>query len=132
LPPVFTEKPVLYFTVQPANPVKPCPNRTTRRRAAAEVAVANIEVLPHTNTAAVPFPVQPADAPAPEQPSPNIRHRATVEDANDDDNHPFVSNATVPLPCNPPIHIMFDVMPQRHQDQEDPVNEGGPIEGKTF
>jgi hypothetical protein len=110
--------------------VKPRPKRTTRRPAAADVALANNEVLPRTN-AAVPFPVQPADAPAPEQSSLNVHHRATVEDANDDDNHPFASNAAVPPPRNPPIHIMFDATPQRHQHREDPVDEGGPIEGKT-
>lgn len=106
MPPIFAEKPVLYYsTVQPAaNPVQPGPNRTTRRRAAAEVA--NNEGLPRTDTA-VPFPAQPADAPAPVQPSP------------------------APLPRDPPINVMLDATPQRRQHQEDPVDEGGPIEGKS-
>ena len=105
--------------------MQPGPTRTTRCRAAGEAVNE-----PRTNTAA-PLPVQPTDTPAPVQPSPNARYRATVEDADDDDDYPFVPNATAPLPRNPPIHVIFDATPRRRRHQEDPVDEGGPIEGKS-
>jgi len=105
--------------------VQPGPTRTTRCRAAGEAVNE-----PRTNTAA-PLPVQPTDTPAPVQPSPNARYRATVEDADDDDDYPFVPNATAPLPRNPPIHVIFDATPRRRRHQEDPVDEGGTIEDKS-
>jgi len=113
--------------------VQPGPNRTTRRRAAGGAVNDDDDLhqgLPRTN-AAVPLPTQQADVPAPVQPSLKAHHRATVEDADDDDDYPSVPNATAPLPRNPPIHVMFDTTPRRCRHQEDPVSEGGPIASKS-
>ena len=116
---------MLRSTAQPANAPAPA-QRTTRRRATVEAANGDDERPPHTSTA-VPIPAQSTDAPAPAQPSRNSRYRATVEDADDDDDPPVAQGA-----ANRSIHVTFDTTPQRRRHQEDPVNEGGPIEGKFF
>ena len=116
---------MLCSTAQPANAPAPA-QRTTRRRATVEAANGDDDRPPHTSTA-VPIPAQSTDAPAPAQPSRNSRYRATVEDADDDDDPPVAQGA-----ANRSIHVTFDTTPRRRRHQEDPVNEGGPIEGKFY
>lgn len=120
----------LHSTAQPAvvpAPARVGPSRATRHRAMMEN-VDNNDHLPP----AVPFATQSANVPTPAQPSHNTCYRATVEDADDDNDYPSMPNATVPPPANPSIHVTFNTTP-RHQHQEDlvQVEEGGPIEGKS-
>jgi len=115
---------MLRSTAQPTNAPAPA-RRTTRRRATVVAANGDDECLPRMNTAA-PIPAQSTDAPAPAQPSRNSRYRATVEDADDDDDPPVAQGS-----ANRSIHVTFDTTPGRRRHQEDPVDEGGPIEGKS-
>lgn len=79
----------------------------------------NDDHIARTTNTAVPIPIQSADAPAPAPapPTHNTHHQATVEDAT----------------ARPPTNFasISDTTPQRSRHQEDAVDEGGRMEGKS-
>ena len=91
--------------------------------------VSNGDHIAHTmNTVLI--PTQSADAPMPASPTHNTHCWATVEDA-DHQNHdnPSAPNATAQPPTN--SASISDTTPQCCWHQEDSVDEGGPMEGKS-
>ena len=101
-------------------------NCTTRSRHWATVENVNNDHIVRTVNTAEPIPTQSAEA------APTHR-RATVEDADDEDDSSAPNAATArPPTSNSTSALISDTTPPQHcQLQEDPVNEGGPMEGKS-
>ena len=88
--------------------------------------VNNEDHISRTTNTAVPIPTQSADALAPALPT---HRRAAVEDADDEVDDTSARNATAQQPTN--SASISDTTPQHCQYQEDQVDEGGPMEGKS-
>ena len=87
----------------------------------------NNDHIVRTVSTAEPIPTQSAEAAL-------LTHRrATVEDADDEDDSSAPNAATArPPTSNSTSALISDTTPPQHcQHQEDPVDEGGPMEGKS-